>query len=111
MANKIDPSKKHYFLIAGTIHFTAGEEQEEFAVTLNGTIFADSPVITARHLGKAQQTLQINLARQLGDGWAKVTVKNVILLNIVPLGYQSAKEFTAGMVPPAEGSGPAPVLN
>lgn len=111
MANKINPNKKHYFLVAGTIHFTAGEAQEEFAVTLNGTIFADSPVITARHLGKAQQTLQLNLARQLGDDWAKVAVKNVILLNIVPLGYQSAEEFTAGMVPPAEESSPASVLN
>ena len=104
MDNKLNQNKKHYFLINGTVYFTMGEEQEEFAVPLNGTFFSDSPVLSARHLGKAQQTLQINLAHQLGDDWAKVAVKNVILLNIVPLGYQTAEEFTAGLTTPVDNS-------
>lgn len=104
MANKLDPNKKHYFLINGTVYFTMGEEQEEFAVPLNGTFFSDSPVLSARHLGKAQQTLQINLAHQLGDRLLEVSVKNVILHNIVSLGYQTAEEFTAGLTTPVDNS-------
>lgn len=87
--------QKHYFLIAGNVVYKvdggAKGSNPMGIITLNGIITSDSPVLGIASLNEAQQVLQHHFRVKTEDN--TIEIADVIILNIVPLGFQSENEF------------------
>lgn len=98
---------KHRFLVTGEIIFNQADSDITHSVRLNTMIAHINPDIPARLVGKAQQTLQMLLFKRMaesaeaaGIAMPKISVHDVVILNISPLGWMSEEEFNA----PPEGT-------
>ena len=87
--------QKHYFLIAGNVVYKvdggAKGTNPMGIIPLNGIITSDSPVLGIASLNEAQQVLQHHFRVKTEDN--TIEIADVIILNIVPLGFQSENEF------------------
>lgn len=87
--------QKHYFLVAGNVVYKvdggAKGSNPMGIITLNGIITSDSPVLGIASLNEAQQVLQHHFRVKTEDN--TIEIADVIILNIVPLGFQSENEF------------------
>ena len=83
------PKKTHHQLIAGEVFFT--KDGEHHAPHINGVLQTETRNITARDIGRAQQTLQMNLHRQAED--PEVQIYNVFIFSISYLGHMTQREF------------------
>lgn len=86
-------SVKHYHLIAGEVTYQLNAEEKIERLRLNTTIITDTPEVPARHIGQAQQALQVLLFQRLGP----VIVHDVFIQSVSPLGAMTAEEFMAGV--------------
>jgi hypothetical protein len=84
-------NKKYYYLVSGEVMF-ADEKQEGIGTTkLNTTIVSDNPHVDVRQIGRAQQALQMHFFQRIER--VDVTVVDVFLLAISPLGHMTEEEF------------------
>jgi hypothetical protein len=95
------------FLVAGEIIFNQADSDVTHSVRLNAMIAHTDVNLPARLIGKAQQTLQMLLFKRMGESaeaadiaMPKITVHDVVILNISNLGWMSEEEFNA----PPEGT-------
>jgi len=98
---------RHRFLVAGEIIFNQADSDVVHSVRLNAMIAHTDVNLPARLIGKAQQTLQMLLFKRMGESaeavgiaMPQITVHDVVILNISPLGWMSEDEFNA----PPEGT-------
>ena len=88
-------TQKHYFLIAGNVVYkvdSGNQDQNPMGIiTLNGVITSDTQVLGVADLNQAQQVLQHHFRVKTEDNTLEVA--DVIILNIVYLGFQSENEF------------------
>lgn len=87
--------KKHYHLIAGNVVYKVDGGTKETnpmgIITLNGVITSDTQTLGVADLNTAQQVLQHHFRVKTEDN--SLEIADVIILNIVYLGYQSENEF------------------
>ena len=87
--------QKHYFLIAGNVVYKVdGGNQDQNPmgiITLNGVITSDAQTLGVADLNQAQQVLQHHFRIKTEDNTLEIA--DVIILNIVYLGFQSENEF------------------
>lgn len=87
--------KKHFFLVAGNVVYKLQDETKEVnpmgIITLNGVITADSQVLGVNAMSQAQQVLQHHFRLKTEDNTLEIA--DVIILNIIYLGFQSKEEF------------------
>lgn len=85
------PKKHYYWLVAGNVVIASGENDEDVqGIPQNAMITTDEPTIGVFQLGKAQQAMQVTLFQKLG---ATVKVVDVVIFNLVNLGYMTEEEF------------------
>ena len=87
--------QKHYFLVAGNVVYkidSGNQDQNPMGIiTLNGVITTHTQVLGVADLNQAQQVLQHHFRVKTEDNTLEVA--DVIILNIVYLGFQSENEF------------------
>ena len=87
--------QKHYFLIAGNVVYKvdggAKGSNPMGIITLNGIITSDTQVLGVSALNEAQQVLQHHFRVKTEDN--TIEIADVIILNVVYLGFQSEAEF------------------
>ena len=86
----------YHFLVTALLVIHADDSLGE--VTLNAVLKTEKAEINAGDLARAQQIAQMlyfNKIASNGGDTSKVEVKDVVLLNISPLGLQSQEEFIA----------------
>jgi hypothetical protein len=90
-------SRKFHFMVAAQILFTLkeGEQTAINTATVNAVVTHDKDVVPARLLGKAQQAAQMQFIKKLGEEAPNVQVADVVVLNLMNLGYMSDDEFAA----------------
>lgn len=85
---------KHYYLVAGEILFRDPTEEGSSglgSIKLNTLIVNEQPHVTAAHLGKAQQVLQMEMFKRLGD--EKLQVIDVFIIGLSHLGLMTEAKF------------------
>ena len=95
---KSPTKRQNYYLTAGKVVFTQGEEVN--AVDINAVVTSDLVVIPVRGIAKAQQALHGQFIARMGDDAAAVVVRDIVITAMIPLGKMTAQEFNA----PPEGT-------
>jgi hypothetical protein len=103
MKSKITPpsDRKFFFMVAATIVFQVQLEDGNpestvmNSVAINGVVTHTEDKVPAKLLGKAQQVVQLQFAKKMGDDMPKVNVVDVVIMNLMNLGYMSDEEFNA----------------
>lgn len=104
--NNTGSERNHYFLVAGEISFVRKDKPNTFEGTcLNGVVVNDTPQFPARCIGRAQQVLQMQFFKRLGENVQMIEVTDVVLVNVTYLGEFTSEEFNAN--PDAVNSGKA----
>lgn len=89
---KSDKDKLHFYMIAGNVMMQNGDMVQ--SIPVNGMITADTKNLGQHQLAKAQQILQMNLAKKLEDAVEAPNFVDVIIISIMHLGYMTMDEFT-----------------
>ena len=88
-------NKKHFFLIAGNVVYRVAEGTKDTnpmgIISLNGVITSDTRTLGVNVLNEAQQVLQHHFRVKTED--PAIEIIDVIILNMVHLGYQTEEEF------------------
>lgn len=89
--------RKFHFMVACQVVFAVQDAGETAMNTafINGVLTNDKDVFPSRLLGKAQQIAQMHLFKRLGEDAAKVNVIDVVIMNVMNLGYMTEEEFQA----------------
>jgi hypothetical protein len=90
--------RKFHFMVAAQIVFNITLDSGEQAVNtanINSVVTHDKDMVPARLLGKAQQAAQMQLFNKLGEEATKINVVDVVILNLMNLGYMTDEEFQA----------------
>lgn len=93
--------KLYHYLVSAELMFFCDDREGAGTHKMNLTITNDKPFVTANMIGKAQQTLQMQLFETLSDPSLKIV--NVHLAGIDYLGEMSKEEF---YTPPPESAEP-----
>jgi len=97
---------EHYFMVTGQIVFRAPDAEEDTApnsILVNAVITSPDGRIAVQQLGRAQQALQLQFFKKMGE--AQLTVLDVVIMALMPLGVFTAAAFHA--VPAAKATGEA----
>lgn len=100
---KQNDNKKHFYLVYGLVQFTRTDPETKevenngapYQLELNAIVSNDIPALPAHMLGRAQQALQMNMAKQVGDDMPNLTVVDVVLRSTSYLGAMTDAEFQA----------------
>lgn len=95
---KAPEARLFYYLVAGKVVFTSGEDVN--AVEINAVVTSKTQSIPVRGIAKAQQALHGQFIARMGEEAAKIVVRDIVILNMLPLGKMTAVEFHA----PPEGT-------
>lgn len=97
--------KKHYFLIAAEVVFTAKKQPTEFqSLRLNGVVSNTENAFPAAMIGRGQQVAQMHFFKRMGEHAADTEIMDVVLINVTHLGEFTEEEFNtlpSEMQPPA----------
>jgi hypothetical protein len=91
--------RQHHWLVAGEITFSMKQEDGSFEQHLakqNCVVFSTENRIRVQELGKAQQTLQMQLFSKMGSDKAmleNIEVTNVVILGFIYCGHMTQAEF------------------
>lgn len=84
----------HFWLVAGQVVFTNGSDEIQ-SLPVTSTFATDKQELGIYQLGKAQQALQQEMFRKLGDtDVSQLTVVDVLLLALTHLGQMTPAQFT-----------------
>jgi hypothetical protein len=89
--------KSHYWLIAGQVLFTIGENT--LNRSLNTLVTTKNPFLTRSDMGKAQQAIQVRLMRETfpeNEIPADLKIHDVFIASASSLGAMTPEEFNAG---------------
>jgi hypothetical protein len=95
----------HYFLISGQIEFQESKHNKASRAQLVNSVYrSDEQGLTAKHLGKCQQNLQMAFHRMFSRTHKQppFNISNVIMIASSYLGMYTEEEFLAGAQPEAK---------
>lgn len=81
----------HYYLVAGNVVVLADDGESPVSLPANAMLTSDRKLIGQHELGKAQQALQIQVSKKMGE---VPKVLDVLLIAFTYLGYMTQAEFT-----------------
>jgi hypothetical protein len=90
--------RKFHFMVAAQIVFSMPADDGGLAINtanINGVVTHDKDTIPTHLLGQAQKVAQMQLFKRLGDEATKVNVIDVVITNLMNLGYMTEAEFNA----------------
>jgi hypothetical protein len=91
--DKAAGERQSYILVAGEIVFQMNEDEPPNAIRLNTVVTSRDGRVSVQHIGRAQQALQLQFFKRMGDPNLKVL--DVVILAITPLGEFTPEEFNA----------------
>jgi hypothetical protein len=95
-------SMHHYFLISGEITFLESGIPETNVMRANALMRSPRDTITVAQLREAQERLRYTFAAHVGkEASEKLTLLDITILSISPLGAMSEEEFNAGVEDPS----------
>lgn len=94
----------HYLVSAKIMFGPAASESAETAavqgIEMNAVVLNESEKFTVKMISRAQQAAQIQFLKRIGDEAAQsIQIHDVVILNLVPLGRMSEKEFNDLPIP------------
>lgn len=94
----------HYLVSAKIMFGPAASEGAETAavqgIEMNAVVLNESEKFTVKMISRAQQAAQIQFLKRIGDEAAQsIQIHDVVILNLVPLGRMSEKEFNDLPIP------------
>ena len=89
-----DPMR-HYHVVTGEAIFRKGDGDELYTVRLNTLIQSLDGRIPLYLIGRAQQAIQVQLQKNMGDEGPILSFVDVVILNIIHLGVFNNKTFNA----------------
>lgn len=90
--------KKYHFLVAALIIFKdKSDDSQIMKVELNTVVEHETDDIPVKLLGRAQQAAQIRFFKEMSD--SQIQVIDVVILNMIRMGYMTSEEFKKGMTP------------
>lgn len=102
MANTNTPiqfeARQHYYLVAGEIFYQTPDDEQMGAMRLNCVVMSKDGRLSVAHIGRAQQALQAQFFRMIGN--TNPNIVNVVIIAFNPLGEFTNAEFNA----PPEGT-------
>ena len=86
---------QNYYLVCGELVFRQANSETVNSMRVNCVLMkgGNETFLAVRHLALAQQTLQANFHRRMDD--TTLEVLDVVIMNIMPLGYFTEEEFNA----------------
>jgi hypothetical protein len=90
--------RKFYFMVAAEVVFQLPAGENEVALhtaKVNGVITHTKDQIPSNLLGQAQKVAQMQLFKKMGDDSVTANVLDVVILNVMQLGYMTEEEFQA----------------
>lgn len=96
-----DDKKMFHFMVAAKIIFGPKIEegdtaamQEVQGIEMNAVVLNDSETFPVKMVSRAQQAAHIQFLQRIGEEAAQaVQVHDVVILNLIPLGFMSKAEF------------------
>lgn len=85
---------QHYHIVAGMVLFTRPGDDNVEQMHLNTTITGDDKNVTAKHIGMAQQGLQMRLFERTGP---EANVLDVFIISVNYLGHMTQDKFVEGV--------------
>lgn len=86
---------RHYWLIAGQVHYTAGEAP--YQRNINTVLATKERHFARADIGKAQQMLQLSLMRSFKDQLpADIQITDVFMISVNWLGFMTDEQFQKG---------------
>lgn len=96
--NSNPAGRKFHFMVAAEVIFSFPTEENEVAINtarINGVVTHDKDTIPTHLLGQAQKLAQMQLFKRLGDEAPSVNIVDVVIINLMNLGYMTEEEFNA----------------
>lgn len=98
-----EESKSFYhFMVAAKIIFGPAVDENDTAaavtgvqgIEMNAVVLNDSEKFPVKMISRAQQAAHIQFLKRIGDEAAQsIQVHDVVILNLIPLGYMAQDEF------------------
>lgn len=82
---------RHHFLVTGEVVFGFTDRDDVHGIRLNAMISHEEGNLPVFMVGRMQQALQFQFHKRMQD--PKVAVRDVVILNISPLGRMTKEEF------------------
>jgi hypothetical protein len=99
-------SKKFFFLVSASVVFAVRMGKDKMSdpttMQLNTVVTGTEDRFPSKAIGHAQQAVQLALFKRLGDEAQNVEIGDVIINNLMNLGYMTDEEFNAKPAPAAE---------
>jgi hypothetical protein len=88
--------QQHYWLIAGTVVFVMDGEEHPVSIPMNGVLRQDDIQLNVKSISQAQMALQALLAPKM-QGAGAYTIVDVVVGNLMYLGFMTGEQFEAGV--------------
>jgi hypothetical protein len=99
-------NKKFFFFVSATIVFQVRIDKNNVSnptsMPINTVVTGEKDQFTSAAIGRAQQAVQLALFNRLGDQAENVEVGDVVITNLMNLGYMTDEEFNAEAAPADE---------
>lgn len=86
---------QHYHLVSGMVIFTREGSEEIEQMNINTTLTGDDRNVTAKHIGMAQQGIQMRLFERIGN--PNTQVHDVFIISVSYLGVMTQAKFMEGV--------------
>ena len=99
--NTPSSDRKFFFMVAATIVFQVALDPKnpEATVTnsmpLNAVVTSPEDKLPSALIGRAQQAVQMQFIKKMGDEMPTVKIVDVVITNLMNLGYMTDAEFSA----------------
>jgi hypothetical protein len=99
-------NKKFFYLVAATVVFAVrlGKDKmsEPTMMPINTVVTGSEDRFPSAAINRAQQAVQLALFKRLGDDAQNVEVGDVVINNLMNLGYMTDEEFNVQPAPATE---------
>lgn len=86
--------RQWYSLVSGKVIYTRRDSKDVEALDINTTLRSSNAYVTAKDIGRAQQSIQMLLFQRIG---VEVSVIDVFIASISALGLMTEQEFMEGV--------------
>lgn len=88
----VTPAPKKFYFFLACVELTFVNADKETGITrVNATLKSETPYVGVRLLGRAQQSTQLQLAKNLND--PNLQFLNAVFITLNPLGEMPDEEF------------------
>lgn len=99
-------NKKFFYLVSATVVFGVRLDKdtvsEPTTMPINTVVVGSEDRFPSAAIGRAQQAVQLALFKRLGDQAQNVEIADVVINNLMNLGYMTDEEFNVQPAPATE---------